>query len=401
MPPTLSRSTRRAAAKVMWSGTTRRSMADPRATRPPKQILGGSGWTSNPWRTRRSRRARADGPGHLAPQHVDHRRDVSSAAAGRRSRRLHPHVHRRAREGIESIARASITFRAGVIRPHDRRRAAVPIAVAAEWLGLDADSAALLREESPAISRMSALSPTPSCSSQRGRVRDADDPIAAAGRRPAHAPRDDLLSFVARRPGPRTRRHRHHRGPHRGRRHETTANLLGAGLVRLLTPAPTTKSPARGHRSTRADRAVTTELLRLDAPVQSTVRTATQDQRIGGVDVAAGPERHSSLSRRPIVTPRSSSSPTPSDSTAPVRLRCPSGMARTIASARPWRGWRSPPRCREFWPAGQCSPEAGDVARHPGHPRPGLRPRRLHGAVAGPSRAPRILTPRPTNWRDR
>jgi cytochrome P450 len=33
---------------------------------------------------------------------------------------------------------------------------------------------------------------------------------------------------------------------------------------------------------------VTTELLRLDAPVQSTVRTATHDHRIGGVDVAAG-----------------------------------------------------------------------------------------------------------------
>ena len=59
--------------------------------------------------------------------------------------------------------------------------------------------------------------------------------------------------------------------------HETTANLLGAGLIRLANEQVDT-----------VDGAVITELLRLDGPVQSTVRTATEDQTVGGVDIAAG-----------------------------------------------------------------------------------------------------------------
>lgn len=65
--------------------------------------------------------------------------------------------------------------------------------------------------------------------------------------------------------------------------HETTANLLGASLIRLLTPA---------HDGTRLtdqidpdDPAVITELLRLDGPVQVAARTATADQAIAGTDI--------------------------------------------------------------------------------------------------------------------
>jgi cytochrome P450 len=68
--------------------------------------------------------------------------------------------------------------------------------------------------------------------------------------------------------------------------HETTANLLGAGLIRLLTPGPD------GVRLSDAidptDPAMITELLRLDSPVQAAVRTATEDTTAGAVEIAAG-----------------------------------------------------------------------------------------------------------------
>jgi cytochrome P450 len=68
--------------------------------------------------------------------------------------------------------------------------------------------------------------------------------------------------------------------------HETTANLLGAGIVRLLQPS------ANGSRLIDtldpADPSLLDELLRLDGPVQATGRTATQGQLIGGAEIAAG-----------------------------------------------------------------------------------------------------------------
>jgi cytochrome P450 len=67
--------------------------------------------------------------------------------------------------------------------------------------------------------------------------------------------------------------------------HETTANLLGAAIIRLLQPS------ADGARLIDqldpADPSLLNELLRLDGPVQATARTATQDQTIGGVQIAA------------------------------------------------------------------------------------------------------------------
>jgi len=68
--------------------------------------------------------------------------------------------------------------------------------------------------------------------------------------------------------------------------HETTANLLGAAMIRLLTPMPD------GTRIVDcldpADPSLITELLRLDSPVQATARTATEDQRIGNAQIAQG-----------------------------------------------------------------------------------------------------------------
>jgi cytochrome P450 len=68
--------------------------------------------------------------------------------------------------------------------------------------------------------------------------------------------------------------------------HETTANMLGAGVVTLLTRADDGSRAL--DRIDPADPALVTELLRLHGPVQSTVRTATTDHRIAGTRIAAG-----------------------------------------------------------------------------------------------------------------
>lgn len=68
--------------------------------------------------------------------------------------------------------------------------------------------------------------------------------------------------------------------------HETTANLLGAAMVRLLSSTPDGTWIVDSVDS--ADESLVTELLRLDGPVQATARTATQNQLIGDVEIATG-----------------------------------------------------------------------------------------------------------------
>jgi cytochrome P450 len=149
------------------------------------------------------------------------------------------------------------------------------------------DQCAALREHSPAIIRI------------LGGFADDDeleaglaasaaliaDFLPAAADRRTH-PGDDLLSFIASDPdlsldevvvtailiavaG-----------------HETTANLLGASLIRLLTPTP--DGARLADQIDPHDPAVVTELLRLDSPVQATGRTATADQTLAGVRISCG-----------------------------------------------------------------------------------------------------------------
>jgi len=68
--------------------------------------------------------------------------------------------------------------------------------------------------------------------------------------------------------------------------HETTANLLGAALIRLLTPGP--DGVRLADHVDPSDPALVPELLRLDGPVQATVRTATGNHAFGSVDIRAG-----------------------------------------------------------------------------------------------------------------
>ncbi|HSS25853.1 MAG TPA: cytochrome P450, partial [Mycobacterium sp.] len=192
-------------------------------------------------------------------------------------------------DGIEAIAAALIDhppaattfdFMADIAQP-------LPLTVAAEWLGLNPETSRLLGEESSAIIRM------------LGALADPDEiasgtaafaalvteflPLAADRR---SNPADDLLSLIASDPalplddvvitailiavaG-----------------HETTANFLGAAMIRLFTPKPDGIRIVDGLDL--ADPAVITELLRLDGPVQATARTATKDQLIDDVEIITG-----------------------------------------------------------------------------------------------------------------
>lgn len=246
-----------------------------------RTVLGGTGWTSDPLANPVARASMS----MIGPEFTKASMLFADGANHARLRGAVRDVFTRGAisaltTGVESIAAEVIAHR-GRGEPFDfmsQIALPLPIAVVGEWLNLDTAHATSLRELSPAIIRM------------LGTLADPDEvaegfgaaaalmaeflPIAADRR--AH-PGDDLLSFIA-------------TDPELGlddvvvtailiavAGHETTANLLGAGLVRLL---------AEGVHT--VDAAVITELLRLDAPVQSTVRTATEDQRVGRVDIAAG-----------------------------------------------------------------------------------------------------------------
>lgn len=154
-----------------------------------------------------------------------------------------------------------------------------PLAVAAAWLGLDQQTTELLREESPAISRL------------LNDITDTDTVVAAAGSFAAllfelipvaaerrKYPEDDLLSYIA----ADTRLELDDvvvtalliavAG------HETTANLLGSAMFRLCSPPQSTTVDT-------TDAGFVNELLRLDGPVQAVARTATQDHVIEGVRI--------------------------------------------------------------------------------------------------------------------
>jgi cytochrome P450 len=258
--------------------------------RAAQQVLGGSGWTSDPLANPNARAAMDSfGPDLVnrnmlfsdGPDHVRLRGSVRDVFT--------PGFVAGLGEGVEAIAAAAIDhppagkafdFMAEVALP-------LPIAVAGEWLGLDSKSSRLLREESPAISRMlGAFADTEAIASGTAAfaiLLTEFLPLAADRRT---TPGDDLLSFIASDPdlllddvvitailiavaG-----------------HETTANLLGAAMIRLLTVKQDGTRIADGID--RADSSLITELLRLDGPVQATARTATQDQLVGDVEIAAG-----------------------------------------------------------------------------------------------------------------
>jgi cytochrome P450 len=279
---------RRREGEVVWNDTAAAWLI--LGYHPARRILAGSGWSSNPLANPNTRAAfRVADPDIL-------RRNIllTDGADHLRLRGSVRDVFTRSfiaglREGVAAIAADTIdSIRAGVEFDFMTEIALpLPIAVAAAWMELDIDAARLLRDESPAITRM---------------LTDSGDTVAidngtaalatllteflslAADRR--RHPGDDLLSFIAADTdlelddvvttaiiiaiaG-----------------HETTANLLGAAMIRLLTPAHHGIQPI--DIIDVVDDRLITELLRLDGPAQAVVRTATRDHTFSEVTIHAG-----------------------------------------------------------------------------------------------------------------
>jgi cytochrome P450 len=273
---------RRAGGDVVWDDTAQAWLV--LGYDAARQVLGGAEWTSDP-AANAITRASMDA---VSREFISGSMLFADGAVHERLRGSVRDVFTRSAvadltAGVESIAATLIDgpapgtvfdFMADIALP-------LPIAVVGAWLDLDASGCQLLREQSPAIIRM------------LGTLADFDEiadgaaasatlmteflPLAADRR--AH-PGDDLLSFIAADEqlsldevvmttiliavaG-----------------HETTANLLGGGMVRLL---------AQGPDTVPVDiTSLITELIRIDGPVQSTVRTATADQIVGDAEIQAG-----------------------------------------------------------------------------------------------------------------
>lgn len=278
----------RCGGEVVWDDTAKAWLA--LSYDAARQVLGGTGWSSDPLAN---------------PANRDSIDPISGDFTSRSMLFADGSIHQRLRGSVRDVFTPSFiaNLSAGVesvvaaVTDHPRAGATfdlmseialpIPLAVVGEWLNLDPSTSALLRELSPVIIRM------------LGTLADTEEVRAGAGASatlmtqflPLAAdrrvqPGDDLLSFIAADPDLELDEVVMTTILIAVAGHETTANLLGAGLVRLLTPAADGVRLADTVDPT--DPAVMTELLRLDAPVQSTVRTATFDQRIGGVDVAAG-----------------------------------------------------------------------------------------------------------------
>jgi cytochrome P450 len=255
-----------------------------------REVLGGPGWTSNPL----ANRAANDALKFLNPQFIEASMLFTDGLPHVRLRGSVRDVFTRSfidglTDGVESIC-DDVVSTIPVDEPIDlmsQIALPLPIAVIGAWLGLDADQCAGLREHSPAIIRILggfADEHELGAGMAASAALIADLLPAAADRR-TH-PGDDLLSFLAADPdltldevvvtaillavaG-----------------HETTANLLGASLIRLLTPAA--DGTRLADRIDPDDPAVVTELLRLDSPVQATGRAATVDQTLNGIDIRCG-----------------------------------------------------------------------------------------------------------------
>ena len=255
-----------------------------------REVLGGKGWTSDPLANPTTRAA-------IDPVNAEFVHSSMLFADGATHQRLRgsvrdvftPSFIAGLTAGVEAIA-AAVIRRPKTSAPLDfmsEIALPLPIAIVGEWLNLDTGSATLLRELSPVIIRM------------LGSLADPEEVRAGAGAsatlmaqflplaadRRAH-PGDDLISYIAADPELELEDIVATAILIAVAGHETTANLLGAGLVRLLTPSPDGSRIVDDLDPT--DSALISELLRLDGPVQTAARTATENHVLGGSEISVG-----------------------------------------------------------------------------------------------------------------
>lgn len=256
-----------------------------------REVLGRSGWSSDPLASPQMRAAApeyldmsnfgrnmlfADGPDHTELRGAV--RDVFT-----------PGFIAGLRQGVQSITSHVVEypltgepfdFMADIALP-------LPIAIIGEWLGLDDSSSAVLREESPIIIQMLgafADVDTVMAGTAAGATLATELLPLAADRR-AH-PGDDLLSLIASDTNLSLEDVVTMAFMVAIAGHETTANLLGASMVRLL--APREDGSQLADHIDPDDPAVITELLRLDGPVLATARVATEEHHLGGNTIQEG-----------------------------------------------------------------------------------------------------------------
>lgn len=255
-----------------------------------RQILGADGWTSDVLANPRNR----DSMDPVGREFTSSSMVFADGTVHDRLRGAVKDVFTRSfithlAAGVESVA-AAVTNHPPTGAPLDfmtEIALPLPLAVIGEWLELDSHTSQVLREQSPALIRMLGALADPN------EVRTGEAAAAAlmarllplAADRRAH-PGDDLVSFIVADPALDLAEVAMTAILIAVAGHETTANLLGAAVVRLLTPSPDGRRLA--DQVDPADPALVTELLRLDAPVQATMRTATHDHHIGGIDIATG-----------------------------------------------------------------------------------------------------------------
>jgi cytochrome P450 len=279
---------RRAEGEVVWDDTAQAWLA--LSYEAAREILGGSGWTSDPL-------ANPLAQAVIDPLSADFFAGSMLFADGARHTRLRTAVRdvftrsfaTNLSAGVEAITAALIDepevgvpfdFMADIALP-------LPIAVIGGWLNLEPGTARLLRELSPVIIRMLGALADPdeiAAGAAAGAALMAEFLPLAADRR-TH-PGDDLLSFIAADPDVSLDEVVATAILIAVAGHETTANMLGASVITVLTPADDGSRVL--DRIDPADPALVTELLRLNGPVQSTVRTATTDHTIAGTRIAAG-----------------------------------------------------------------------------------------------------------------
>lgn len=279
---------RRAQGDVVWDDTAQAWLV--LGYDAARQVLGGSGWTSDPAANRFARAS-------MDAVSQEFTRGSMLFADGANHQRLRGSVREvftrsavaRLATGVEAIAATLIDappsdtvfdFTADIALP-------LPIAVVGAWLNLDPQCCQLLRETSATIIRMlgTLADPDEIADGATASATLMAEFLPLAADRRAH-PQDDLLSYLAADPALSLEDIAMTTVLIAVAGHETTANLLGSGLITLLTPV------IDGTRIVDqvdvADPAIVTELIRLDGPVQSTVRTATTDHLVGGVDIPAG-----------------------------------------------------------------------------------------------------------------
>jgi cytochrome P450 len=279
---------RRAEGDVVWDDTAQAWLA--LSYDAAREVLGGSDWTSDPLANPLARAAIDPlsqdffARSMLFADGTEHQR-LRSAARDVFTRSFVTNLG----AGVDAIATALIgeppagvpvDFMTDIALP-------LPIAVIGGWLDLEPATARLLRELSPVIIRMLGTLADPeeiAAGAAAGAALMAEFLPLAADRR-AH-PQDDLLSFIAADPDVSLDEVIATAILIAVAGHETTANMLGAGIITLLTPAGDGRRIVDGIDPT--DPALVTELLRLHGPVQATVRTATTDHAIGGTTIRCG-----------------------------------------------------------------------------------------------------------------